>query len=135
MELKAPVESMAKGLIVEASIDKGRGPVATVLVQAGTLNKGDVVLAGASFGKIRALLDENNRQIQSAGPSIPAEILGLTDVPQSGDELLVLGDEKKREKLLFLDKENFATFDLQNSRLQNWRTSLKTWVEKTKIFH
>ena len=83
LELKAPVESMAKGLIVEASIDKGRGPVATVLVQAGTLNKGDVVLAGASFGKIRALLDENNRQIQSAGPSIPAEILGLTDVPQS----------------------------------------------------
>ena len=75
MELKAPVESMAKGLIVEASIDKGRGPVATVLVQAGTLTK-RCCFSGASFGKIRALLDENNRQIQSAGPSIPAEILG-----------------------------------------------------------
>ena len=132
LELKAPLETMAKGLIVEASIDKGRGPVATVLVQAGTLNKGDVVLAGASFGKVRALLDENNRQIKSAGPSIPAEILGLTDVPQSGDELLVLGDEKKAERLLFLDRENSVMFDLQNSRLQNWRMFLKTWVGKQR---
>ena len=122
LELKAPVESMAKGLIVEASIDKGRGPVATVLVQAGTLNKGDVVLAGASFGKIRALLDENNRQIQSAGPSIPAEILGLTDVPQSGDELLVLGDEKKAREIALFRQGKFRDVRLakqQAAKLEN----------------
>jgi len=113
---------MAKGLIVEASIDKGRGPVATVLVQAGTLNKGDVVLAGASFGKIRALLDENNRQIQSAGPSIPAEILGLTDVPQSGDELLVLGDEKKAREIALFRQGKFRDVRLakqQAAKLEN----------------
>ena len=122
LELKAPVESMAKGLIVEASIDKGRGPVATVLVQAGTLNKGDVVLAGASFGKIRALLDENNKQIQSAGPSIPAEILGLTDVPQSGDELLVLGDEKKAREIALFRQGKFRDVRLakqQAAKLEN----------------
>ncbi|MDA9719031.1 translation initiation factor IF-2 [Betaproteobacteria bacterium] len=122
LELKAPVESMAKGLIVEASIDKGRGPVATVLVQAGTLNKGDVVLAGASFGKVRALLDENNRQIQSAGPSIPAEILGLTDVPQSGDELLVLGDEKKAREIALFRQGKFRDVRLakqQAAKLEN----------------
>ncbi len=122
LELKAPVDSMAKGLIVEASIDKGRGPVATVLVQAGTLNKGDIVLAGASFGKIRALLDENNRQIQSAGPSIPAEILGLTDVPQSGDELLVLGDEKKAREIALFRQGKFRDVRLakqQAAKLEN----------------
>ena len=122
LELKAPVDSMAKGLIVEASIDKGRGPVATVLVQAGTLNKGDIVLAGASFGRIRALLDENNRQIQSAGPSIPAEILGLTDVPQSGDELLVLGDEKKAREIALFRQGKFRDVRLakqQAAKLEN----------------
>ena len=122
LELKAPLETMAKGLIVEASIDKGRGPVATVLVQAGTLNKGDVVLAGASFGKVRALLDENNRQIQSAGPSIPAEILGLTDVPQSGDELLVLGDEKKAREIALFRQGKFRDVRLakqQAAKLEN----------------
>ncbi|MDA9688819.1 translation initiation factor IF-2 [Betaproteobacteria bacterium] len=122
LELKAPVESMAKGLIVEASIDKGRGPVATVLVQAGTLKIGDVVLAGASFGRIRALLDENSRQIQSAGPSIPAEILGLTDVPQSGDELLVLGDEKKAREIALFRQGKFRDVRLakqQAAKLEN----------------
>ncbi len=122
LELKAPVESMAKGLIVEASIDKGRGPVATVLVQAGTLNKGDVVLAGASFGRVRALLDENNKQIESAGPSIPAEILGLTDVPQSGDELLVLGDEKKAREIALFRQGKFRDVRLakqQAAKLEN----------------
>ncbi|RZP21824.1 MAG: translation initiation factor IF-2 [Burkholderiaceae bacterium] len=122
LELKAPVASMAKGLIVEASIDKGRGPVATVLVQSGTLNKGDVVLAGASFGRIRALLDENNRQIQSAGPSIPAEILGLTDVPQSGDELLVLGNEKKAREIALFRQGKFRDVRLakqQAAKLEN----------------
>ena len=110
---------MAKGLIVEASIDKGRGPVATVLVQSGTLRKGDVILAGASFGRVRALLDENSRQIQSAGPSIPAEILGLTDVPQSGDELLVLGDEKKAREIALFRQGKFRNVRLAKQQAAN----------------
>jgi translation initiation factor IF-2 len=102
LELTAPVGSMAKGLVIEARIDKGRGPVATVLVQSGTLRKGDILLAGSSFGRVRAMLDESGRPIDEAGPSIPAEILGLTEVPHAGDEILVLGDERKaREIALF----------------------------------
>jgi translation initiation factor IF-2 len=102
LELTAPVGSMAKGLVIEARIDKGRGPVATVLVQSGTLRKGDILLAGSSFGRVRAMLDESGRAIEEAGPSIPAEILGLTEVPHAGDEILVLGDERKaREIALF----------------------------------
>tara|TARA_A100001015_G_C15034744_1_gene735451 strand:- start:1074 stop:3773 length:2700 start_codon:yes stop_codon:yes gene_type:complete len=122
LELKAPLDVMAKGLIVEASIDKGRGPVATVLVQSGTLKKGDVVLAGASFGRVRALLDENSKQITSAGPSIPAEILGLTDVPQAGDELLVLGDEKKAREIALFRQGKFRDVRLakqQAAKLEN----------------
>ena len=102
LELTAPVGSMAKGLVIEARIDKGRGPVATVLVQSGTLRKGDILLAGSSFGRVRAMLDESGHPIDEAGPSIPAEILGLTEVPHAGDEILVLGDERKaREIALF----------------------------------
>jgi translation initiation factor IF-2 len=119
LELKAPVKSMARGLIVEARIDKGRGPVATVLVQSGTLKKGDIVLAGASFGKVRALLDENNKQISSAGPSIPAEILGLTEVPQAGDELLVLGDEKKAREIALFRQGKFRDVRLAKQRAAN----------------
>jgi translation initiation factor IF-2 len=74
---------MAKGLVIEAQLDKGRGPVATVLVQSGTLKRGDVVLAGSSFGRVRAMLDENGKAINEAGPSIPVEIQGLTEVPQA----------------------------------------------------
>ena len=82
LELKAPVDASAKGLVIEARLDKGRGPVATILVQSGTLHRGDVVLAGASFGRVRAMLDENGKPIQEAGPSIPVEIQGLTEVPR-----------------------------------------------------
>ncbi|MDB5955157.1 translation initiation factor IF-2, partial [Ramlibacter sp.] len=84
LELKAPVDAMAKGLVIEAQLDKGRGPVATVLVQSGTLKTGDVVLAGQTYGRVRAMLDENGKAIKSAGPSIPVEIQGLTEVPQAG---------------------------------------------------
>ncbi|RYY75930.1 MAG: translation initiation factor IF-2, partial [Comamonadaceae bacterium] len=83
LELKAPVEAAAKGLVIEAQLDKGRGPVATVLVQTGTLKVGDVVLAGQTYGRVRAMLDENGKTIKSAGPSIPVEIQGLSDVPQA----------------------------------------------------
>ncbi|AFZ83715.1 translation initiation factor IF-2 [Candidatus Kinetoplastibacterium blastocrithidii TCC012E] len=102
LELKAQVDSPAKGIVIEASLDKGRGPIATVLVQSGTLKKGDIVLVGATFGRIRSMLDENGNSIEKAGPSIPVEIHGLTDVPSAADFLVVLSDERKaREIALF----------------------------------
>ena len=102
LELKAPVDAPAKGLIVEARLDKGRGAVATLLVQSGTLRKGDMLLAGTAFGKVRAILDETGKPIDVATPSIPVEILGLSDVPNAGEDALVLADEKKaREVALF----------------------------------
>ncbi len=102
LELTAPVDAPAKGIIVEARLDKGRGAVATLLVQSGTLKKGDMLLAGTAFGKVRAMLDENGKSIDEAGPSIPVEILGLSDVPNAGEDALVLADEKKaREVALF----------------------------------
>ncbi len=102
LELKAPIDAPAKGIVVESRLDKGRGPVATMLVQSGTLKRGDIVLAGAVFGRVRALLDEAGKTIESAGPSIPVEILGLSDVPAAGAEVMVLGDERKaREIALF----------------------------------
>jgi translation initiation factor IF-2 len=99
LELKASTTSLAKGLVIEARLDKGRGPVATVLVQSGTLKRGDVVLAGSSFGRVRAMLDEDGKAIQEAGPSIPVEIQGLTEVPQAGDEFMVLSDERRAREI------------------------------------
>ena len=99
LELKAPKDSMAKGLVIEAKLDKGRGPVATVLVQSGTLRRGDVVLAGSTYGRVRAMLDENGKAITEAGPSIPVEIQGLTEVPQAGDEFMVLADERRAREI------------------------------------
>ena len=99
LELKAPHQAMAKGLVIEARLDKGRGPVATVLVQSGTLKKGDVVLAGSSYGRVRAMLDENGKATDEAGPSIPVEIQGLTEVPQAGDEFMVLADERRAREI------------------------------------
>ena len=102
LELKAPRDAPAKGIVVESRLDKGRGPVATVLIQSGTLKRGDIVLAGAVFGRVRALLDEAGKTIESAGPSIPVEVLGLSEVPAAGAEVMVLGDERKaREIALF----------------------------------
>ena len=99
LELKAPKDSMAKGLVIEAKLDKGRGPVATVLVQSGTLRRGDVVLAGSTYGRVRAMLDENGKPATEAGPSIPVEIQGLTEVPQAGDEFMVLADERRAREI------------------------------------
>ena len=99
MELKAPVETLAKGLVIEARLDKGRGPVATVLVQAGTLKVGDIVLAGQTFGRVRAMLDENGKTAKTAGPSIPVEIQGLTEVPQAGDDFMVMADERRAREI------------------------------------
>jgi translation initiation factor IF-2 len=112
LELKAPIDSIAKGIVIEARLDKGRGPVATVLVQSGTLNRGDVVLAGSSYGRVRAMLDENGKSIQSAGPSIPVEIQGLTEVPAAGDELMVLIDERKAREIALFRQGKFRDVKL-----------------------
>ena len=102
LELKATPSAPGRGVVVESRLDKGRGPVATVLVQDGTLRQGDMVLCGVNFGRVRAMLDENGKPIKEAGPSIPVEILGLDGTPDAGDELTVIGDEKKaREVALF----------------------------------
>ncbi|MBB3294061.1 bacterial translation initiation factor 2 (bIF-2) [Mitsuaria sp. PDC51] len=99
LELKAAKDSLAKGLVIEAKLDKGRGPVATVLVQSGTLKRGDVVLAGSTYGRVRAMLDEDGKPATEAGPSIPVEIQGLTEVPQAGDEFMVLSDERRAREI------------------------------------
>ncbi len=122
LELKAPREAMAKGLIIESQLDKGRGPVATVLVQSGTLKRGDVVLAGSAFGRVRAMLDEAGKTVASAGPSIPVEIQGLSDVPAAGDELIVLGDERKAREIALFRAGKFRDVKLakqQAAKLEN----------------
>ncbi|MBN2871276.1 MAG: translation initiation factor IF-2 [Halothiobacillaceae bacterium] len=98
-ELKAPAEGHAIGTVVESSLEKGRGPVATVLVQSGTLKKGDTVVVGKEYGRVRALLDENGAQVNSAGPSIPVVVLGLSGTPEAGDELVVIEDERKAREI------------------------------------
>jgi translation initiation factor IF-2 len=99
LELKAPVEGPAKGVVIESRLDKGRGPVASVLIQAGTLHRGDVVLVGAQYGRIRAMINEKGKAQQSAGPSIPVEVQGLSGVPEAGDELITLQDERKAREI------------------------------------
>lgn len=102
LELSAPINTPARGTVIEARLDRGRGPVATILVQSGTLNRGDTVLVGASFGRIRAMTNELGKNLATAGPSIPVEIQGLTEVPSAGDELVAMVDERKaREIALF----------------------------------
>jgi translation initiation factor IF-2 len=95
MELSAPVEDTARGVVLESRLEKGRGPVATVLVKSGTLRKGDVVLCGSEFGRVRALFDENGKAVDQVGPSMPAEVLGLSGAPNAGDEVLAHADERK----------------------------------------
>ncbi|MBV8680364.1 MAG: translation initiation factor IF-2, partial [Aquitalea sp.] len=122
LELTAPVEAPAKGIIVEARLDKGRGPVATLLVQSGTLKKGDVVLAGTAFGRVRAMMDENGKPIDTAGPAIPVEILGLSDVPQAGEDAMVLTDERKAREIALFRAGKFRDVRLakqQAAKLEN----------------
>jgi translation initiation factor IF-2 len=112
LELKAAIDAPAKGIVIEARLDKGRGPVATILVQSGTLHRGDVVLAGASYGRVRAMLDENGKPIQSAGPSIPVEIQGLTEVPAAGDEVMSLADERRAREIALFRQGKFRDVKL-----------------------
>ncbi|NRF69841.1 translation initiation factor IF-2 [Aquincola sp. S2] len=122
LELTAPTTAPAKGLVIEAKLDKGRGPVATVLVQSGTLKRGDVVLAGSSYGRVRAMLDEDGKTIQEAGPSIPVEIQGLTEVPQAGDEFMVLTDERRAREVATFRQGKYREVTLnkrQAAKLEN----------------
>ncbi len=102
LELQAPVDGPARGVVIESRLDKGRGPVATILVQSGTLRKGDVILSGIEYGRVRAMLNEAGQGVNEAGPSIPVEILGLSGTPKAGDEVIAVADERKaREIALF----------------------------------
>jgi len=122
LELKAPVNAPAKGLVIEARLDKGRGPVATILVQTGTLKRGDMLLVGQSFGRVRAMLDENGKACSEAGPSIPVEIQGLSEVPPAGEEVLVVADERKAREIALFRQGKFRDVKLakqQAVKLEN----------------
>ncbi|MFZ3287308.1 MAG: translation initiation factor IF-2 [Telluria sp.] len=122
LELKAPIDAPARGLVVEGRLDKGRGPVATILVQSGTLRRGDVILAGSSYGRVRAMLDENGKNIAEAGPSIPVEIQGLTEVPVAGEEVMVMADERKAREIGLFRQGKFRDVKLarqQAAKLEN----------------
>ncbi|MBI4195681.1 MAG: translation initiation factor IF-2 [Betaproteobacteria bacterium] len=134
LELKASRDAPAKGIVIESRLDKGRGPVATVLVQSGTLKRGDVLLAGAVFGRVRAMLDEAGQNIEAAGPSLPVEILGLSDVPMAGAEVLVLGDERKAREIALFRQGKFRDVKLakqQSAKLENMFEQMGEGEKKT----
>ena len=134
LELKAPVDAMAKGLVIEARLDKGRGAVATVLVQSGTLKVGDVVLAGQTSGRVRAMLDENGKNAKEAGPSIPVEIQGLAEVPQAGDEFMVLADERRAREIATYRAGKYRSTKLakqQAAKLENMFADMSAGEVKT----
>jgi len=107
LELKAVHDGLARGIIVESSLDKGRGPVATVLVQSGTLRRGDAVVAGSEYGRVRAMFDEAGRSVKDAGPSIPVQVLGLSAAPSAGDDLVALADERKAREVAELRRVRY----------------------------
>jgi translation initiation factor IF-2 len=122
LELKAPKDTLAKGLIIESRLDKGKGPVATMLVQSGTLKRGDILLAGAVYGRVRAMLDENGKPDRGGRSSIPVEIQGLSDVPMAGDEALALADERKAREIALFRQGKFRDVKLakqQAAKLEN----------------
>ncbi|HRH14943.1 MAG TPA: translation initiation factor IF-2 [Azonexus sp.] len=134
LELRAQRDAPAKGLIIEARLDKGRGAVATMLVLSGTLKRGDVVLAGQVSGRVRAMLDENGKPINEAGPSIPVEILGLSDVPAAGEEAIVLADEKKAREIALFRQGKFRDVKLakqQAAKLENMFQQMEEGQVKT----
>jgi len=129
LELKAPREASARGLIIEARLDRGRGPVATMLVLSGTLHQGDVLLAGQVFGRVRAMLDENGKPIKEAGPSIPVEILGLSDVPAAGQEAVVLADERKAREIALFRQGKYRDVKLATKQAANLENLLEQMTE------
>ncbi len=134
LELKAPKAAPGKGIVIESRLDKGRGPVATMLIQSGTLKRGDIVLAGAVFGRVRAMLDENAHAINEAGPSIPVEVQGLSDVPQAGEEVMVLGDERRAREIALFRQGKFRDVKLakqQAAKLEGMFDQMATSGSKT----
>lgn len=129
LELKAPVDAPAKGLVVEAQLDKGKGPIATILVSSGTLKRGDVVLAGSAYGRVRAMLDENGKPAKEAGPSIPVEIQGLSEVPAAGEEVLVLPDERKAREIALFRQGKFRDVKLAKQQAAKLETMLEQMTE------
>jgi translation initiation factor IF-2 len=122
LELRAPREAPAKGVIIEARLDRGKGPVATLLIQSGTLKRGDIILAGQAYGRVRAIQDENGKNISQAGPAIPVEIQGLSDVPNAGDDAMVLPDERKAREIALFRQGKFRDVKLakqQAAKLEN----------------
>ena len=134
LELKAPKNTPAKGLVVEGRLDKGRGPVSTILVQSGTLRRGDMILAGSTYGRVRAMLDETGAEIKEAGPSIPVEVLGLSDVPASGEEVIVLNDERKAREIAMFRQGKFRDVKFakqQAAKLENMMGQMADGEVKT----
>jgi len=129
LELGAVVNAPAKGVVIEARLDKGRGPVATMLVKSGTLRKGDIVLAGAVFGRVRAMSDENGKAVNDAGPSIPVEIQGLQEVPHAGDEMLVLNDERKAREIALFRQGKFRDVKLAKQQAAKLETAFEQMGE------
>ena len=122
LELTAVQDGMASGVVIESYLDKGRGPVATILVQSGTLSRGDIVLCGFEYGRVRAMRDENGKDVETAGPSIPVEVLGLSGVPAAGDEATVVRDEKKAREVALYRQGKFRDVKLarqQKAKLEN----------------
>ena len=134
LELKAPKNTPAKGLVVEGRLDKGRGPVSTILVQSGTLKRGDMLLAGSTYGRVRAMLDETGAEIKEAGPSTPVEVLGLSDVPASGEEVIVLNDERKAREIAMFRQGKFRDVKFakqQAAKLENMMGQMSDGEVKT----
>ncbi len=129
LELKAPKDAPAQGLVVEARLDKGRGPVATVLVQSGTLKRGDMVLAGSTYGRVRAMLDENGKACNEAGPSIPVEIQGLSEVPAAGESVQVVPDERKAREIALFRQGKFRDVKLAKQQAFKLETMMENMGE------
>jgi translation initiation factor IF-2 len=129
LELKAPKDAPAHGLVIEARLDKGKGPVATVLVQSGTLKRGDMILAGSSFGRVRAMLDENGKPCNEAGPSIPVEIQGLSEVPAAGEAVQVVPDERKAREIALFRQGKFRDVKLAKQQAVKLETMMENMGE------
>ncbi|WP_109843190.1 translation initiation factor IF-2 [Aggregatibacter aphrophilus] len=128
LELTAVKNAMATGVVIESYLDKGRGPVATILVQSGTLNKGDILLCGLEYGRVRAMRDENGKEVDEAGPAIPVEVLGLSGVPAAGDEATVVRDEKKAREVALYRQGKFREVKLarqQKAKLENMFSNME----------
>lgn len=132
MDLKAVKNAPARGVVIEARLDKGRGPVATILVKSGTLKKGDMVLAGAVFGRVRAMLDENGKSISEAGPSIPVEVQGLTDVPVAGEDVMVMNDERKAREVALFRQGKFRDVKLAKQQAAKLEGAFEQMAENAK---